>query len=109
MDLMPFLNRMAVARNVRGWLEKNRRRIEKILGLARLYSTYTLNAWLFQTGNTRSLMASLSTADKTKFPYFPSDVWDWDSFWSERHVLGMRRWVLNERATAEVQQPASKL
>jgi len=109
MELLPFWDRMAATRKARGWLVKKRRGIEKILGLARLYSTYTLSAWSFETGNTRSLMASLSTTDKARFPYFPSDFWDWDLFWSEKHIPGMRRWVLKERAMVENQQPTSKL
>eukprot|EP00931_Biecheleriopsis_adriatica_P069637 TRINITY_DN43467_c0_g1_i1.p1 TRINITY_DN43467_c0_g1~~TRINITY_DN43467_c0_g1_i1.p1 ORF type:complete len:593 (-),score=115.42 TRINITY_DN43467_c0_g1_i1:75-1826(-) len=103
LEMMPFWDRMAVTRNARGWLEKKRRGIEKVLGLARLYSTYTLNAWSFKTGNSRSLMENLSSVDQARFPYFPTESWDWANFWSEKHIPGMRRWVLKEHATQPAQ------
>mmetsp|Transcript_79403 Transcript_79403/g.140512 ORF Transcript_79403/g.140512 Transcript_79403/m.140512 type:complete len:150 (+) Transcript_79403:1-450(+) len=107
-EILPFWESMAATRNARGWLEKKRRGVEKVLGLANLYSTYTLNAWSFKTTNSRTLMSGLSDADKERFPYFPGQSWDWASFWSDKHIPGMRRWVLKDQA-AGIQQPASKL
>lgn len=108
LELVPFWDRMAPTRNARGWLEKKRRGIEKVLGLAKLYSTYTINEWNFETRNSRSLMADLTDADKQRFPYFPTQSWDWASFWSQKHIPGMRQWVLKEAVPVN-QQPIAKL
>lgn len=108
-ELVPFWERVGTIRTARGWLEKKRRGVEKVLSLAKLYSTYTLNAWSFETSNSRALMASLSEADQARFPYFPDKSWDWGEFWSEKHIPGMRRWVLHEKTPQVTHQPSSKL
>mmetsp|Transcript_81816 Transcript_81816/g.162388 ORF Transcript_81816/g.162388 Transcript_81816/m.162388 type:complete len:571 (-) Transcript_81816:172-1884(-) len=121
-ESVPFWERAVALRNARGWLVRNKRVIEKTLDLARLYSTYTLNDWVFETTNARTLMASLSTADRRSFPYFPErcihsdtpsdalhETWDWRKFWMELHIPGMRRWVLKEQPSSTPAVRASKL
>ena len=61
----------------------------------RLYSTYTLNEWSFESSRTRELMRSAEVDGK--FPYFGEGrSWDWKEFWTQKHIPGMRRWVLKE-------------
>jgi len=121
-ELVPFWEHAGALRNARGWLVRNKRIVEKTLDLARLYSTYTLNEWIFETTNARALMASLSTADRRSFPYFPEpcahgdapgdavqETWNWRKFWTELHIPGMRHWVLKEPPSPTPVVRASKL
>jgi len=121
-ESVPFWERAGALRNARGWLVKKKRVVEKTLDLARLYSTYTLNDWIFETTNARALMASLSEADRRSFPYFPEpcsrcdalsdsvqETWDWRKFWTELHIPGMRHWVLKEQQCPTPVVRASKL
>lgn len=110
-EVVPHWEHVGALRSARGWLERKRRGLERVLGLSGLYSTYTLNAWSFKTGNTRSLMTSLSEEDQSVYPYFQSasgqakqPSWDWGDFWCQLHIPGMRRWVLKEASL-----PQSKL
>jgi len=101
--LFPGWSRSETLRNAHGWCEKKRRTVEKVLNLARLYSPYVCNEWIFGTCNTQSLMRALSREDRCRFPYFPESedgstapAGDWHTFWSQRHIPGMRRWVLKD-------------
>jgi len=108
-ESVPFWERAGALRNARGWLVRKKRIVEKTLDLARLYSTYTLNEWIFETTKTRAMMESLSADDRHSFPYFPEpcthadvpsdaaqETWSWRKFWTELHIPGMRHWVLKE-------------
>ncbi|CAE7214036.1 FAR2 [Symbiodinium natans] len=92
LELLP-VQHMAPLRDGRAWLKRKHRSLEKLTLLARLYSTYTLNEWSFQTPRTRELMAQV---DSVRFPYFPEKPWTWRDFWTQKHIPGMRQWVLKE-------------
>lgn len=106
-QLLPGWQHSNLLRSARSWLERKRRGVEKVTLLARLYSTYTLNEWSFETSRTRELMAAVAVPGSVpsnqglprpeRFPYFAQGrPWDWTEFWTQKHIPGMRRWVLKE-------------
>jgi len=96
-QMLPRWQHSNLLRACRAWLERKRRGLEKVSLLAKLYSTYTLNEWSFQTTNSRQLMSSLCSSDQQRFPYFaPDTTWSWSEFWTQKHIPGMRKWVLKE-------------
>jgi len=115
-ELFPGWENFARLRDARGWLTRKRRTVEKVLDLASLYSNYTLNEWVFETANTRAMMAGLSKDDQQRFPYFPivgkpeaSQAWDWAEFWTKLHIPGMRHWVLRDKPSPPGLAAFSKL
>lgn len=95
LEAVPAWQYVGPLRTARGGVVRRWRTVEKVLQLANLYSNYTLNEWIFDTANTRSMMNELGAVDKAAFPYNPQEI-DWQDFWAEKHIPGMRRWVLKE-------------
>lgn len=97
LEVLPGWERVGMLRQARGAVVRQWRTVEKVLQLAKLYSSYTLNEWLFETIQTRELMGALNPDDQRRFIFEPRTI-HWLSFWKEVHIPGMRRHVLKEPA-----------
>jgi fatty acyl-CoA reductase len=85
-------------RRLMRWLVKSRKRIERVRGFSDLYSAYTVNSWIFMNEASRSLFDKLDAEDRARFGFDVQEL-DWRRFWTDVHIPGMRRFVVEERPT----------
>lgn len=82
-------------RNMMGWVTKSRKRAERVCRFSDLYSAYTMNSWIFCTDNSMALFNNLSPSDQVTFDFDTSKL-NWNHFWNEIHIPGMKKYVLKE-------------
>jgi len=78
-------------------LSAARRRIEQLLYFAKIYLPYTHLKCSFDDDNTRRLFAALHPDDKDEFPFDVERI-DWADYLVNRHVPGLRSYVLGTGA-----------
>jgi len=90
-----FADGFRAYRRLMRWLVKSRKRIERVRGFSDLYSAYTINSWIFMSEASRSLFDKLDAEDQARFG-FDIEKLDWNDFWTQVHIPGMRRFVLDQ-------------
>jgi fatty acyl-CoA reductase len=98
MTPLSFANSIRPYRRLMRWVVKSRKRIERVRGFSDLYSAYTVNSWIFMNEASRSLFDKLDAEDQARFGFDVQDL-DWHTFWTQVHIPGMRRFVMEERPT----------
>ncbi len=69
------------------------RQIEQVIYFAEIYSPYTHLDCRFADDGLRALAERMHTEDRAEFPFDPQSV-DWDDYLINRHVPGLRAYVL---------------
>ena len=95
MSLLWFADNLAPYRRLMRWVVKSRQRIERVRSFSDLYSAYSTNSWIFMNEASRELLEKLDAKDRTTFGFDVQDL-DWQAFWTQVHIPGMRRFVLEE-------------
>jgi len=90
-----FANGVRPYRRLMRWVVKSRKRIERVRSFSDLYSAYTMNSWIFMNETSRELFDKLDSEDQTRFGFDVQKL-DWQTFWTQVHIPGMRRFVLEE-------------
>ncbi|XP_028162032.1 putative fatty acyl-CoA reductase CG5065 isoform X1 [Ostrinia furnacalis] len=67
--------------------------LKRVLATRSAYDNFQLNNWVFKNDRARELYASLSDADKAKFPCNPNDI-DWDEY-IKIFFKGVRQYLLS--------------
>ncbi|MCH7701461.1 MAG: AMP-binding protein, partial [Planctomycetes bacterium] len=84
-------------------LSTARRNIAQLLYFAKIYSPYTHLDCTFSTDRTRELWDRLSPDDRKEFPFDEEQI-DWEDYLVDRHVPGLRSYVLGTGA-----EPSARL
>ena len=95
MSLLWFADNLAPYRRLMRWVVKSRQRIERVRSFSDLYSAYSTNSWIFMNEASRELLEKLDAKDRITFGFDVQDL-DWQAFWTQVHIPGMRRFVLEE-------------
>ncbi len=82
-------------RRLMRWVVKSRKRIERVRSFSDLYSAYTVNSWIFMNEASRILFDKLDAEDQALFGFDVQKL-DWHAFWTQVHIPGMRRFVIEE-------------
>ncbi|MBI9076608.1 MAG: SDR family oxidoreductase [Desulfatibacillum sp.] len=93
---VPILKNLGPAKKACKWIDNATKQIDRLCQFSDLYSVYTINTWIFMTHNTLALLDQLPAQDKKDFNVDVSTI-DWNRYWAETHIPGMRRFVINER------------
>lgn len=80
-------------RDALNWVTKNKNRAERVLRFSDLYSAYTMNSWIFSSDNTAGLFKKIDDDEKASFDFDISKI-DWQRYWHETHIPGMKKYVL---------------
>ena len=93
---IPVVKNLGPAKMACKWIDNTAKQIDRLCQFSDLYSVYTINTWIFMTHNTLALLDQLPEHDKKAFNVDSSTI-DWHRYWTETHIPGMRRFVINER------------
>ena len=97
MTPLSFANSIRSYRRLMGWVVKSRKRIERVRSFSDLYSSYTVNSWIFMDEASRKLFDKLDAEDQALFGFDVRKL-DWHTFWTQVHIPGMRRFVMKDGA-----------
>lgn len=78
-------------------LSAQARQIEQVIYFAKIYSPYTHLDCRFSDDGLRALAGRMHADDRREFPFDPGQV-DWDDYIVNRHVPGLRSFVLGTAA-----------
>ena len=95
LEAVPFTGHIKPLDKARQWIAKKEKQIDKLCKFSDLYSAYTVNSWIFVTDNTMGLLKSLPADDQQQFNFDSSKI-DWHEYWTQTHIPGMRRYVIQE-------------
>lgn len=94
LDVIPIVRNMSA---VTGRLQRMLQQVDKLVGLAKLYSPYMINEWRFDSSCTQKLMnEQINKCDQGIFPYKTQDF-SWNQLW-DIHVDGIYKYVLPRKA-----------
>ncbi|WP_028315412.1 SDR family oxidoreductase [Desulfatibacillum aliphaticivorans] len=93
---IPIVRSLGPAKKACKWIDGTAKQIDRLCQFSDLYSVYTINTWKFMTHNTLALLDKMPEQDQKDFNVDSSTL-DWERYWTETHIPGMRRFVINER------------
>ncbi|MEK7732529.1 MAG: AMP-binding protein, partial [Planctomycetota bacterium] len=92
-----WLKRLSIEGRRLRKLSAQARQIEQVIYFAKIYSPYTHLDCRFADDGLRALADRMHSDDRREFPFDPGQV-DWDDYIVNRHVPGLRAFVLGTAA-----------